>query len=128
MIHSLIWVLDERKSPDFYRSALGMNIADRFVFDGFTLIYLRNPENAMEIELTANKGRDQPYGFGQGNGNFAAAVQDLDSERIRLSGAGLSPTPNTEFFREGLRMARFFFITDPDGYEIEVLLRHDRNQ
>ena len=36
------------------------------------------------------------------------------------------PEAVKEFYREGSLMARFFFVTDPDGYRIEVLERHGR--
>ena len=35
-IHSMVRVLDEDRSVDFYRQALGLQIADRFEFDSFT--------------------------------------------------------------------------------------------
>ena len=31
-----------------------------------------------------------------------------------------------QFNRDGGLLARFFFLTDPDGYKIEVLQRHGR--
>ncbi len=43
-----------------------------------------------------------------------------------LSTLGLNPNPVKEFFREGSLLAKFFFVTDPDGYKIEVLQRHGR--
>jgi lactoylglutathione lyase len=52
IIHCMIRVLDETKSLDFYRTVLGLEIADRYQFDGFTLVYLRNLESNMEIELS----------------------------------------------------------------------------
>ena len=58
-IHMMVRVLDEGRSVDFYEQAFGLKIADRFDFDDFTLVYLRNPENDFEIELTVNKGRDE---------------------------------------------------------------------
>lgn len=128
IIHTMIRVLDEQKSLDFYRSALGLEVADRFPFDGFTLIYLRNADNDMEIELTVNHDRDKPYSHGEGYGHVAVAVADLAAEHKRLSIAGLFPTPIKEFFRDGALMARFFFIVDPDGYKIEVIERHGRYQ
>jgi lactoylglutathione lyase len=54
------------------------------------------------------------------------AVDDLDSEHTRFEAAGLTPQPIKEFFREGALMARFFFVTDPDGYKIEMLQRYGR--
>lgn len=126
IIHAMIRVLDEQRSLDFYRTALGLEIADRFPFDGFTLLYLRNPENDVEIELTVNHDRTEPYTHGDGYGHVAVAVADLDAEHARMDAAGLAPQPIKEFFREGALMARFFFVTDPDGYKIEVLQRHGR--
>ena len=43
-VHTMLRVLDESRSADFYRRALGLGVADRFDFDDFTLVYLRNPE------------------------------------------------------------------------------------
>jgi lactoylglutathione lyase len=125
-IHMMVRVLDEARSLAFYRAAFGLEVADRFDFDGFTLIYLRNPENDFEVELTVNKGRAEPYGHGDGYGHIAFAVDDLDAEHRRLGEAGLEPAEIKEFFRDGSLMARFFFVQDPDGYKIEVLQRHGR--
>ncbi|MCY1170418.1 Lactoylglutathione lyase [compost metagenome] len=126
IIHSMIRVLNEQKSVAFYREALGLEIADRFPFEGFTLVYLRNPENDVEIELTINHDRTEPYTHGDGYGHVAVAVDDLDAEHARLDASGIAPQPIKEFFREGALMARFFFIVDPDGYKIEVLQNHGR--
>ena len=41
-IHIMIRVLDEARAIDFYRRAFGLDVADRFVFDDFTLVYLRH--------------------------------------------------------------------------------------
>ena len=125
-IHMMVRVLDEARSLAFYRAAFGLEVADRFDFDGFTLIYLRNPENDFEVELTVNKGRAEPYRHGDGYGHVAFAVDDLDAEHRRLGEAGLEPADIKEFFRDGSLMARFFFVQDPDGYKIEVLQRHGR--
>jgi lactoylglutathione lyase len=125
-IHMMIRVMQEKRSVEFYRQALGLGIADRFAFDSFTLVYLRNPEADFELELTVNHGRTEPYALGNGYGHVAVAVDDLDAEHARLTAAGLAPEPIKEFHREGALMARFFFLTDPDGYRIEVLQRHGR--
>ena len=126
IIHSMIRVYDEEKSLGFYKTALGMDIADRYPFDGFTLVYLRTPENDIELELTVNHDRGEPYTHGDGYGHLAVTVADLDAEHARLEAADIAPGPIKEFFREGALMARFFFIVDPDGYKIEVLQRHGR--
>jgi lactoylglutathione lyase len=117
----MIRVRDLDASMKFYETAFGLKSADRFDFDGFTLVYLRNPENDFEIELTWNHGRAEPYSHGDGYGHVAVTVPDLDSEHRRFVERGLNPNPIKEFNRDGALMARFFFVQDPDGYKIEVL-------
>lgn len=125
-IHAMIRVLDEEKSVDFYKAAFALDIEDRFEFDGFTLVYLKNPENDFEIELTVNHGRTDPYVHGDGYGHIAVSVDDVDAEHERFEQLGLDPTPVKEFHRDGSLMAKFFFVQDPDAYKIEVLQRHGR--
>ena len=125
-IHMMVRVLNEEKSVHFYKTAFDLDIADRFEFDGFTLIYLRNSENDFEVELTINHGRTDPYTHGDGYGHIAVAVDDVDTEYERFSAAGLLPTDVKEFHRDGTLMAKFFFVQDPDGYKIEVLQKHGR--
>ncbi len=125
-IHMMVRVLDEAKSVDFYGKAFGLNVMDRFQFDGFTLVYLKNPENDFEVELTVNHGRSEPYTHGTGYGHLAVSVDDVDAEHERMAGLGLNPTDVKEFHRDGSLMAKFFFLQDPDAYKIEVLQRHGR--
>lgn len=125
-IHSMIRVLDEKASVAFYEKALRLRIKDRFDFDGFTLVYLKNTENDFELELTINHGRTEAYTHGTGYGHLALSVADVDAEHKRLSAEGLNPGAVKEFHRDGALMAKFFFIQDPDGYKIEVLQRHGR--
>ncbi|HEX7953081.1 MAG TPA: VOC family protein [Burkholderiales bacterium] len=125
-IHSMIRVLELQRSIDFYGHALGLEVEQQFDFDGFALVYLRNRENDFELELTLNRGRQEPYRHGDGYGHLAVCVEDCRAERERLVGLGLKPGEVKEFHRDDALMARFFFIEDPDGYKIEVLERHGR--
>ena len=125
-IHTMVRVLDEAKSVDFYGKAFGLSVNDRFEFDGFTLVYLKNPENDFEVELTINHDRTEPYGHGDGYGHLAVSVDNVDEQHAVAKAHGLSPTDVTEFHRDGTLMAKFFFLQDPDGYKIEVLQRHGR--
>ena len=125
-IHMMIRVLEEARSVDFYARAFNLDVAERLPFDSFTLLYLRNPEADFEVELTVNHGRPEPYNLGDGYGHLAVAVDDLDAEHQRLHEAGFAPLDIKEFYRDGALLARFFFISDPDGYKIEVLQRHGR--
>jgi len=121
-IHSMIRVLDEARSTAFYAQAFGLAVADRFDFETFTLVYLRGAEADFEIELTVNKDRSAPYEPGTGYGHIALAVDDLEAEHARMTAAGLAPHDVKEFHRDGALLAIFFFVADPDGYQIEVLL------
>ncbi len=125
-IHTMIRVLDEKKSCDFYTSAFDLSVADRYDFETFTLVYLSNTDSNFEVELTINKDQTTPYDLGNGYGHLAVSVDDLDAEHARIASLGLKPRDIVEFHREGSLMARFFFIQDPDGYQIEVLQRHGR--
>lgn len=126
MIHSMIRVLDEERSVAFYDQAFGLKVAERLDFETFTLVYLSNAETGFELELTINKGREEPYDRGNGYGHLAVSVDNVDAEHARMTAAGLSPRKLVDFAPGGEVIARFFFIADPDGYEIEVLQRGGR--
>ena len=124
MIHAMIRVLDLERSMRFYRDAFGLETSSRLDFPEFSLVYLRNPENDFELELTLNRGRTERYTHGTGYGHVAVCVDDLAAEHARVKSLGLAPNDIKEF-RDGERLlARFFFMQDPDGYKIEVLQRH----
>ena len=125
-IHSMIRVLDEARSLAFYDTAFGLKVAERLDFETFTLIYLSNAESTFEVELTVNKGRTEPYALGDGYGHLAVSVDDVAVEHERLTNAGLAPRKIVDFAPAGSVIARFFFIADPDGYQIEVLQRGGR--
>lgn len=125
-IHSMIRVLDEARSVVFYARAFGLEVADRLDFDSFTLVYLSNPESSFELELTVNKGREEPYDLGDGYGHLAVSVADVAAEHARLTAEGLAPRKLVDFRHGDTLVARFFFIADPDGYQIEVLERGGR--
>lgn len=125
-IHSMIRVLDLDRSLDFYKQALNLDIADRYDFDGFTLVYLRNDENDFEIELTHNHQQTEPYSHGSGYGHLAVCVDDVALTHSMLAELGYRPADIKEFYRDNALMARFFFVTDPDGYKIEFLEKHGR--
>lgn len=122
-IHSMIRVIDEARSTDFYDRAFGLKVAHRLDFSTFTLVYLRNEETSFELELTINKDRMEPYDLGDGYGHIAFSVDDLDAEHARFESENLNPRKVVEFAPDGDVIAKFFFVQDPDGYEIEVLQR-----
>ncbi len=125
-IHSMIRVLDEERAVSFYEDAFGLTSAERLDFENFTLVYLSNQSASFELELTINKGRTDPYDLGDGYGHLAFCVDDLEAEHRRLTEAGYQPRKIVDFKPDGQLVARFFFIQDPDGYEIEVLQKAGR--
>ena len=126
LIHSMVRVLEEARSVAFYDAAFGLKVADRLEFDSFTLIYLANAEQTFELELTVNKGRTEPYALGDGYGHIAFTVDDVDALHAKLEAEGLAPRKLVDFAPGGEVIARFFFIADPDGYQIEVIQRGGR--
>lgn len=127
-IHSMVRVLDEARSVAFYKEAFGLEIAQRLDFEAFTLVYLANKESPFELELTINKDRSEPYNLGDGYGHIAVVVEDVEAEHARFEASGLNPRKLVEFAPDGEVIAKFFFVADPDGYEIEVLQRGGRYQ
>ena len=123
-IHSMIRITDEAKTVAFYEKAFGLEVADRYPKDGFTIVYLRNPKSPFELELTVNTDRDKPYEKGDGYGHLAVLVDDLEAEHARFKAEGLEPGDLKDIDLGG--KARFFFVKDPEGYQIEVLGRFGR--
>ena len=121
--HTMFRVLELERSIRFWNVAFGLEESHRFDFEKFTLVYLADPTTGAEIELTLNKGRTEPYGHDDGYGHVAFVVDDLDAEHARFDAEGFSPKDIVDFAPDGERVARFFFVDDPDGYAIEVLER-----
>lgn len=124
VIHTMIRVLDLDRSMRFYADLLGMTESHRLDFPDFTLVYLRNQDCDFEVELTLNKGCEEPYTHGTGYGHIACVVPDVAAFRAELVSKGHNPAPIKEFKPGDELLARFFFIQDPDGYKIEVLEQH----
>ena len=128
IIHTMIRVLDLDRSVRFYADLLGLRESHRLEFPDFTLVYLRGEASDFEVELTWNRGQEQPYTHGSGYGHIAAVVEDAHAERARLEALGYQPGEVKEFRRGDELLARFFFIQDADGYKIEMLERHGHYQ
>jgi len=120
LIHSMIRVQDLARSLAFYQRGFGLAESHRLEFPSFSLVYLREPVSGFEIELTWNKGQAEPYTHGSGYGHMAFAVADLAAQRELLLGLGY-PAGDIKSLNAPNGAAKFFFITDPDGYKVEVL-------
>jgi lactoylglutathione lyase len=125
MIHSMIRVADEARSVGFYQGAFGLSVAEKITFDSFSLIYLSNAEQEFELELTVNHNHP-PYELGNGYGHLAVSVEDVAAAHQRISALGAICTPVRKLSCGNKLIGTFFFVTDPDGYKIEVLQRAGR--
>ncbi|WP_392441382.1 VOC family protein [Edwardsiella piscicida] len=128
MIHSMIRVSNLDRSLKFYAQALQLNVQQQYDFNSFSLVYLANEESSFELELTYNVDRSTPYSHGSGYGNIAVSVDDIHATHSALHAAGLMPGEVKVFHHQGDVLAKFFFITDPDGYQIELIERAGRYQ
>ncbi len=91
IIHTMIRVLELERSMKFYADVLGLRTSHRLDFPDFSLVYLRNPQNDFEIELTWNKGRAEPYTHGDGYGHVAVVVDDAAATRAAMGPRAMSP-------------------------------------
>ena len=109
-IHSMIRVIDEDRAVAFYKKAFGLEVADRYPKDDFTIVYMRNAKSPFELELTVNGSRDKPYEKGDGYGHLAILVDHLEAEHERMKSEGLKPGDLKDIDLGG--KARFFFVED----------------
>lgn len=130
LLHTMLRVGDLDRSVNFYTQVLGMNLLRTsenseykysLAFVGFDR---GNPGQA-EIELTYNWGTTE-YDLGSAYGHIALGVDDIHAacDRIRAAGGNITREPGP--VKGGTTVIAF--ITDPDGYKIELIERKDDGQ
>jgi lactoylglutathione lyase len=118
----MLRVGDLQRSIDFYTRLLGMKLlrtTDR-PEQKYTLAFVGygdEREHAV-LELTYNYGVDR-YEIGSAFGHVAVAVPDVyaASDRIRAAGGNVTREPGP--VKGGTTVIAF--VTDPDGYKIELI-------
>lgn len=123
LIHTCYRILEVDRSVDFYR-ALGFEEKGRIpIRDEAINVFMGLPDDGDEprLELTFNKGQDEPYDVGTGYGHIAITTPDLDTTLQRLSEQGIEPERPPYTVRDG--GSRLCFVRDPDGYRIELIER-----
>jgi lactoylglutathione lyase len=120
----MLRVGDLQRSVDFYTQVLGMNLlrTTERPEQKYSLAFVgygTNPEHA-ELELTYNHGVDS-YELGTAFGHMAIGVPDVYGacDRIRASGGNITREPGP--VKGGNTVIAF--VTDPDGYKIELIQR-----
>lgn len=122
LLHTMVRVKDLERSVRFYRDVLGLREERRTVLQkaDATLVFLWDGVGEHRIELTYNHD-SRSYELGNQFGHFAFGVEDLERERSRLEGHGVSFSRGPYRVSEG--GPRIAFIKDPDGMEIELIER-----
>ncbi len=118
-IHTCIRVRDSDVSTAFY-GHLGFEPRGQLNFESAYNVYLGLPGDGDVLELTVNVGRETPYDLGDGYNHIALAVDDLDALLERLAAVGICPE-RPPFAPGGREEFRICFVTDPDGYRIELI-------
>ena len=123
-LHTMLRVGNLQRSIDFYTQVLGMQLlrTSENPDHKYTLAFVGyggNPEQA-EIELTYNWGVDS-YEIGTAFGHMAIGVPDAYGacEKIRAAGGQVSREAGP--VKGGTTVIAF--VTDPDGYKIELIQR-----
>jgi lactoylglutathione lyase len=126
LLHTMLRVGDLERSIDFYTRILGMNLlrtTERpeqkysLAFVGFGK---GNADGQAEIELTYNHGVHQ-YELGTAYGHIALGVSDVYATCAAIKSAGGQITREAGPVLGGDTIIAF--VTDPDGYKIELIQR-----
>ena len=122
LLHTMLRVGDLKDSIKFYTEVLGMTLLRQKEYpDGeFTLAFLGygDEKHHTALELTYNWNTDH-YDIGKGFGHLAIEVDDVyqAADKIRAQGGKIIREPGP--MHAGTTLLAF--VTDPDGYEIELL-------
>jgi len=113
--HTNINVTDLQASLDFYRRALGLEVARRKEGpDGsFVLCFLTDGQSGLALELTWLRDRQGPYDLGDNETHICFSVADYDAAHALHQEMGCICYENTDMGP--------YFIEDPDGYWLEVI-------
>ena len=129
ILHTMIRVGDLQRSIDFYTKVLGMKLlrTNENAEYKYTLAFVgygNNPDHA-ELELTYNWGVDK-YEQGNAYGHLAISAGDIVAvcDSVRANGGNVTREPGP--VKGGSTVIAF--VTDPDGYKIELIERKDQAQ
>lgn len=118
-LHTAYRVTDLAISLAFYR-ALGYQEVGRIdIGDGTSLTVLKFPEEDVVTLELVHRSADQPVDVGTGFDHLVVQVDDLAASIDALSQTGLKPeAPQRPGGSDGPRTS---WLTDPDGYRIELV-------
>lgn len=115
LYHNCINVFDLEKSIKFYEEAFGMKPVR--VLDGpegeFKLVFIKNEDSQHQIELTWLRDRTEPYNLGDNEMHMAFRTDDYQGAYEKHKNMGIICYENEEM--------GIYFVTDPDGYWLEIV-------
>jgi lactoylglutathione lyase len=128
LLHTMLRVGNLQRSIDFYTQVMGMQLlrTTERPEQKYSLAFVgygTNPDHA-EIELTYNYGVES-YELGTAYGHIAIGVKDVAAtcaavrEKAAILGGAITREPGP--VKGGSTVIAF--ITDPDGYKIELIER-----
>jgi lactoylglutathione lyase len=123
-LHTMLRVGNLQRSIDFYTQVLGMTLlrTSENPEYKYTLAFVgfgSNPEQA-ELELTYNWGVEG-YELGTAYGHIALGVPDAAAACAKIKASGGNVTREAGPVKGGTTVIAF--VTDHDGYKIELIER-----
>ena len=124
LLHTMLRVGNLPRSLDFYTKVLGMtlNRSSENPSQKYSLAFVGYGPNAehAEIELTYNWGVES-YDMGSAFGHIALGVPDVYAACEKIKASGGNVTREAGPVKGGTTVIAF--VTDPDGYKIELIER-----
>ena len=125
ILHTMLRVGNLERSIEFYTKVLGMTLLrvsenPEYKYTLAFVGYGSNPDHA-ELELTYNYGVES-YELGTAYGHIAIAVPDAYQACADVKAAGGNVTREAGAVKGGTTVIAF--VTDPDGYKIELIERN----
>ncbi|MDP9045411.1 MAG: lactoylglutathione lyase [Pseudomonadota bacterium] len=124
LLHTMLRVGDLPRSIAFYTQVMGMTLLRQTEnpSQNYSLAFLgygQNPDHA-ELELTYNHFVSS-YDLGTAYGHIAIGVPDVAAACERIRHGGGNVTREAGPVKGGTTVIAF--ITDPDGYKVELIER-----
>ena len=114
--HTNLTILDLKKSLAFYKEALGLEEVRRIDGRDFTIVYVGDGVENYLLELTWYHNRTIPYNLGDNENHIAFGVDDVKAAHALHEKMACVVYDNPAM--------GIYFITDPDGYWLEVVPNH----
>ena len=125
ILHTMLRVGNLQRAIDFYTQVLGMQLLrtsenPEYQYSLAFVGYEGGNPGQAEIELTYNWGTET-YDMGTAYGHIAVAVADAKAACEKIRAAGGNVTREAGPVKGGTTVIAF--VTDPDGYKIELIQR-----